>query len=117
MLQQYLDSCGRHTDKCNAWTWCVDESGCMDENGQLIPFKGCQLKDEPMQAWGLPSQRQVQRHKIANYFSGYMRSEFYSHHRCRSYLLHHVVMTHCCTWHVATAAHHASGHMMGSDIW
>lgn len=63
----------RHTEKCNAWTWCADELGCMDENGRLMPFKGCQLKDEPMQAWGLPSQRQVASHKIANYFSGYLR--------------------------------------------
>ncbi|BDA50039.1 probable glycosyltransferase 2 [Coccomyxa sp. Obi] len=63
----------KHTEKCNAWTWCADELGCMDENGHLIPFKGCQLKDEPMQAWGLPSQRQVASHKIANYFSGYLR--------------------------------------------
>jgi hypothetical protein len=63
----------RHESECNAWTWCADEAGCRDESGDLIPFKGCQLKEEPMQAWGLPSRQQAKYMRISNYFSGYMR--------------------------------------------
>ena len=65
----------RHRDGCTAWTWCAEESGCTDDRGQEIPFKGCQLKNEPMQAWGLPSARMAESMKVANSYSGYIKRE------------------------------------------
>lgn len=55
--------------------WCAEESGCTDDMGSEIPYRGCQLKKEPMQAWGLPSASLAQSMKVANSFSGYIKRE------------------------------------------
>lgn len=65
----------RHKDSCTAWIWCAEESGCIDDRGQEIPFRGCQLKNEPMQAWGLPSASMAETMKVANLYSGYIKRE------------------------------------------
>ena len=65
----------RHRDGCTAWAWCAEESGCTDDRGEEIPFRGCQLKNEPMQAWGLPSASMAESMKLANSYSGYMKRE------------------------------------------
>ena len=65
----------RHKDGCTAWMWCAEESGCTDDTGSEIPFRGCQLKNEPMQAWGLPSVSLVDSMKVANSYSGYIKRE------------------------------------------
>ena len=65
----------RHRDGCTAWIWCAEESGCTDDRGQEIPFRGCQLKNEPMQAWGLPSASLAASMKVANSYSGYIKRE------------------------------------------
>ncbi len=58
--------------------WCAEESGCTDDRGQEIPFRGCQLKNEPMQAWGLPSASLAESMKVANSYSGYIKREHLS---------------------------------------
>lgn len=35
--------------------------------------RGCQLKEEPMQAWGLPSRSTAATLRPATYFSGYIK--------------------------------------------
>ena len=55
--------------------WCAEESGCTDDSGRGIPFKACQLKREPMQAWGLPSASMAHSMKVANSYSGYIKRE------------------------------------------
>ncbi len=74
LLVNALGLC-RHKDGCTAWMWCAEESGCTDDRGLEVPFKGCQLKNEPMQAWGLPSASLAESMKVANSYSGYIKRE------------------------------------------
>ena len=45
--------------------WWEEESSAMR--------RGCQLKDEPMQAWGMPSRGTAQALKPSTYYSGYIK--------------------------------------------
>ena len=60
---------------CNAWTWCETKTGCMDELLTVIPFKGCQLKWDPHEPWGVPADELIRGFKPSVFTSGYVKSE------------------------------------------
>ena len=71
---QQLCALRRNETSCNAWTWCADEETCPDERGVAIPLHGCQLKEEPVEPWGLPDEAYVKRFQPSTFASGYMKS-------------------------------------------
>lgn len=49
----------------------------MDELLTSIPFKGCQLKWDPHEPWGVPADELVRAFKPSVFTSGYVKSEFW----------------------------------------
>ncbi|KAK9903381.1 hypothetical protein WJX75_004474 [Coccomyxa subellipsoidea] len=58
---------------CNAWTWCDDHSSCTDELLTQIPYRGCQLKWNPHEPWGVPSDELTKSFQPSVSTSGYIK--------------------------------------------
>ena len=67
--------CGRANYDCNAWTWCYDKDGCTDELLSAIPYRGCQLKWDPHEPWGVPTQELAKGYAPSMYTTGYLKRE------------------------------------------
>lgn len=63
--------CRKHAN-CTAWFYCQDAKKCADEQDNWVPEKGCQLKWEPRQPWGIP-QGQGLLSRPSTYASGYVK--------------------------------------------
>ena len=53
----------------------MDERGCTDELLSAIPYHGCQLKWEPHEPWGVPTQELAKSFKPSVFTSGYIKRE------------------------------------------
>lgn len=60
---------------CNAWTWCDDTNSCTDELLTQIPYRGCQLKWDPHEPWGVPADELTKNFQPSMFTSGYIKSE------------------------------------------
>ena len=53
----------------------MDERGCVDELLASVPFHGCQMKWEPHEPWGVPTQELAKSFKPSVFMSGYIKRE------------------------------------------
>ena len=67
--------CGRADWNCNAWTWCDDPTSCTDELLTQIPYRGCQLKWDPHEPWGVPADELTKNFQPSVFTSGYIKSK------------------------------------------
>ncbi|CAL8464438.1 g3973 [Coccomyxa elongata] len=58
---------------CNAWTWCDDNNSCTDELLTQIPYRGCQLKWDPHEPWGVPADELTKNFQPSVFTSGYIK--------------------------------------------
>lgn len=64
----------------------MDKAGCLDELLTSIPYRGCQLKWEPHEPWGMPTLEVARSFKPSAYTSGYVKSEPIKHLACPDFL-------------------------------
>ena len=76
----------RANENCNAWTWCESKEGCMDELLTSIPYRGCQLKWDPHEPWGVPADEMIREFRPSTFTSGYIKRELLHPLVCSSWL-------------------------------
>ena len=86
-----MDDCGRRLGNCDAWTYCEEATGCIDELGNPFATHGCNLKHEPLQPSGIPSPGLVERMRPTTFSSGYIKRAFFFTDRVENLVLAAVI--------------------------